>query len=343
MKQVWVEIVKTYTVQAVNGPTYKAGTVHLLPEQSAEHLRRKGVARIKNHGDLDEMLARVEAQGKACCDETETREVSTNVDLHSLFNEYRNKEGLNKKAPEVNASPEPVNEKAPETNSDLGEGMPMVSCIMPTWNRRRFIRAALDCWNKQTYENRELIILDDGQEEISDLLPDDKRIRYLKLDEKVTTGKKRNLCCEMAKGPLICHFDDDDYSEPDRIFDQVKRIQASGLHITGYSTILFWDTLTGQVKRYSGGQPGYIVGTSFMYTKTLWQQIRFKDEQQFTDNEFLKQIGLERVAYSHDATKMVARIHDQHHTSPKEGFAETVERELVPQLFWDNEIIRVQG
>jgi hypothetical protein len=79
-----------------------------------------------------------------------------------------------------------------------------------------------------------------------------------------------------------------------------------------------------------------------MYSKALWQQTRFKDEQQFTDNEFLKAIGLQHVAASHESGKMVARIHDQH-TSPKDGYAEIVDREKIPTLFWDNELVRVAG
>lgn len=340
MKTVWVEIIKTYTVQAVNGPTYIAGTVHQLPESSAMHLCRKGVARIKNHGALADLLAQAETAGKQTCDESEVKEITTDVDLAKLFDEYRTRAGVG-----AQAAPEPEPQTpAPEPEPMKRNGsQPLVSCIMPTYNRRAFMRAAIACWELQNYKNKELIIVDDGQQDISDLVPKGRRVRYVKLDEKLTTGQKRNVCCELAKGQLICHFDDDDYSTPDRISDQVRRLTETGKHITGYSMLLFWDTLTGTVKRFSAGQPGYIVGTSFMYTKSLWQQIKFEDKQQFTDNEFLQKIGLNNVAASYECTKMVARIHDAGHTSPKEGIAETVPRETIPPLFWDNELLRVAG
>jgi glycosyltransferase involved in cell wall biosynthesis len=112
---------------------------------------------------------------------------------------------------------------------------------MPTWNRRQFIRAAIQSFLDQTYEPRELVIVDDGDDRIEDLIPDDPRIRYLGLDgtHKLSTGYKRNVCCEAAKGEIICHFDDDDASMPTRIADQVERLQKTGKPITGYSSLFF--------------------------------------------------------------------------------------------------------
>jgi glycosyltransferase involved in cell wall biosynthesis len=56
---------------------------------------------------------------------------------------------------------------------------PLVSCLMPTADRREFIPCAIRCFKNQDYENLELIILDDGEQEIRDLIPSDPRIRYI--------------------------------------------------------------------------------------------------------------------------------------------------------------------
>src|ERR1700730_5261279 len=88
---------------------------------------------------------------------------------------------------------------------------PLVSCIMPTYNRRPIIPHAIDYFLRQTYAHRELIILDDGTDAIEDLVPSDRRIRYERLPKKITFGAKLNLGCELAKGELIAHFDDDDW------------------------------------------------------------------------------------------------------------------------------------
>ena len=88
--------------------------------------------------------------------------------------------------------------------------LPFVSCVMPTKNRRAFVPAAIDCWLKQTYVNSELVIVDEGEDPVEDLIPDDKRIRYVfQKVRRNTTGKKRNFCNELARGEIIGHFDDD--------------------------------------------------------------------------------------------------------------------------------------
>jgi glycosyltransferase involved in cell wall biosynthesis len=214
----------------------------------------------------------------------------------------------------------------------------LVSCVMPTFNRGKFIRAAVDCFLKQDYPEKELIILDDSTEpdtlELSSAWP----VSHVFVDRK-TTGMKRNLCCELAKGDIICHFDTDDWSAPDRISDQVNRLKQSGKPITGYSTMLFWDTLTGQAKRYVAHSSGYVLGTSFCYLREFWKKRPFKDEQKSTDNGFIDR-RLQQVAASQDSRFMVARIH-ANHTSGKAGIREIVPRETIPAGFWENEQMRL--
>ena len=54
----------------------------------------------------------------------------------------------------------------------LYDTAPMVSCIMPTYNRREFIPNAIRYFLRQDYDNKELIIIDDGTDNIADLVPD---------------------------------------------------------------------------------------------------------------------------------------------------------------------------
>jgi glycosyltransferase involved in cell wall biosynthesis len=49
---------------------------------------------------------------------------------------------------------------------------------MPTANRRRFVPEAIRLFLAQDYEEKELVVLDDGEDAIADLIPDDPRIRY---------------------------------------------------------------------------------------------------------------------------------------------------------------------
>lgn len=207
---------------------------------------------------------------------------------------------------------------------------------MPTWNRRSFIQAALDCWLKQTYENRELIILDDGDIGQCYIGLQHPRIRYEFLQKRPVFGTKRNLINCLAGGDIICHWDDDDWSAPDRIEDQVQRLQETKLPITGYGTLLFWDLITRQAKRYVSSVPGYVCGTTLCYLKSYWRQHPFPDQHKASDNGFVYP-ALKKIAASHDAGHMVARIHDCHHLSRKSGIKEIVSSELIPTGFWENE------
>ena len=55
----------------------------------------------------------------------------------------------------------------------------LISCIMPTYNRREFVSQAIYYFLHQDYPNKELIIVDDGTDEVGDLIPGDERIRYI--------------------------------------------------------------------------------------------------------------------------------------------------------------------
>src|SRR2546421_11736388 len=92
----------------------------------------------------------------------------------------------------------------------------LISCIMPTYNRREFIPQALKYFERQDYPYKELIIVDDGTDTIIDLLPTHLQITYIMLSERCTLGMKCNIACSLAKGEVICHFDDDDYFAPHR-------------------------------------------------------------------------------------------------------------------------------
>ena len=348
MTEVWVEFIETYTVKAEGGPTYRAGTVHRMTRAAAQHFHNRGVVRL-----LAEDGREAEQPKMPAAQVPPDKVYAKDVNLHQAFEDYRKREGVistgtrpaveKPPAQEEKAQAVEDEEEAPALQAKGKSKQPLISCIMPTWNRRAYIKAAVACWAAQTYKNKELIIVDDGTEAVQDLLPKGRRIRYIKLQgEKLTKGMKRNVCCQHAKGDIIAHFDDDDWSAPERLQDQYQRLVQSGKPITGYSALLFWDTTRGLVKRYITSTPGYVVGTSLMYLKAHWEKHPYPDKQEATDNDFVYE-SLKRIAASYDQNFIVARIHEDHHTSSKEGIAEILPRTAIPKLFWDNELMRING
>ena len=84
--------------------------------------------------------------------------------------------------------------------STTGGALPLVSCIMPTHGRRRFVPLAVRYYLRQDYPHLELIVVDDGPDPIADVIPDDPRIRYVRLDRRLSVGAKRNRAIAEARG-----------------------------------------------------------------------------------------------------------------------------------------------
>lgn len=208
------------------------------------------------------------------------------------------------------------------------------SCILPTWNRRRFLPMAIRCFLKQTYRDRELLILDDGDDRVSDLVPaNDPRIGYMYLPGRRTVGEKRNLLCDAADGDVICHWDDDDWSAPDRLEDQVERLRESGQPITGYHSLLFYDLVRSQALQYEGPCPAYALGTSLCYRKSFWHEHRFPEKNVGEDNDFVYP-NLKLIASADAGGRLVALIHPGN-TAEKGGITAVVPRETIPRKFFD--------
>ena len=108
--------------------------------------------------------------------------------------------------------------------------LPRISCLMVTKNRSSLAQRAIRCFQQQTYQNRELLIVDDGEDdtlkEWTKELHDD-RIVYVRLPaENQTLGELRNIAVERASGTYVTQWDDDDLSDPERLHIQLAVIHS---------------------------------------------------------------------------------------------------------------------
>ena len=121
-------------------------------------------------------------------------------------------------------------------------GQPLLSCIMPTADRRAFVPQAIRYFLRQDYENRELVVLDDGADPVDDLATGDARIRYVRLDTKQTLGAKYNLAGEFARGEILVHWDDDDWMADWRLSYQAENLLSHPRDtLSGLARLFFWD------------------------------------------------------------------------------------------------------
>jgi glycosyltransferase involved in cell wall biosynthesis len=196
----------------------------------------------------------------------------------------------------------------------------LVSCILPTKNRAAFIPQAIRCYQSQTYPHKELVIIDNGNDGTEALIPpDDPSIRYGRVAGKRTTGDMRNLCARYAKGEIICHFDSDDWSAPERVTDQVTRLGEFGV-LTGYHDMLFYDVRDGRLYHWHMRSPNWFaLGTSLCYRRDWWRGHPFVSLQIGEDIRFFRQAAREAKRFVSSVSgghMMVARVHD-YQTSKK--------------------------
>ncbi len=144
----------------------------------------------------------------------------------------------------------PPGDPSPRSHSSSGL-LPLVSCIMPTRNRRAFVELALQGFHRQNYPNAELVIVDDGDDDLADLAANRPRVRYVKLPHEATIGRKRQIACEAARGELIAHWDDDDWYAPGRLSHQVAPIVEGKADLTGLENAFSLDLPTGRCWRVS--------------------------------------------------------------------------------------------
>lgn len=92
---------------------------------------------------------------------------------------------------------------------------PKISIQMCTYNRAYFIDKAINSVLSQTFQDWELLILDDkstdNTEEIISKYLDDPRIRYIKNEENLGITKNRNKALTLSQGEYIAVLDSDDY------------------------------------------------------------------------------------------------------------------------------------
>jgi glycosyltransferase involved in cell wall biosynthesis len=160
------------------------------------------------------------------------------------------------------------------TSTTPGSTAPLVSCIMPTFNRRPFVPLALESFRRQDYPAKELIVVDDGADPVRDLVEGAAGVRYLRLPARASIGEKRNLACAAAQGAIIAHWDDDDWYAPNRLRHQIAPLLSEQADLTGLENsyllelpeVRFWLTRAGLHARMFTGD---VHGGTLVYWKRL--------------------------------------------------------------------------
>jgi glycosyltransferase involved in cell wall biosynthesis len=112
---------------------------------------------------------------------------------------------------------------------------PFVSCLLVTRDRLALAKRAMRSFAEQTHSRRELVVVTDGEprfrralERAAAALGVDG-VRFVFPDEDGwALGALRNLSLDEARGDVVCQWDDDDYSHPERLERQLAELRRSG-------------------------------------------------------------------------------------------------------------------
>jgi glycosyltransferase involved in cell wall biosynthesis/uncharacterized coiled-coil protein SlyX len=118
----------------------------------------------------------------------------------------------------------------PTATAPVGDSSPLVSIVLPVWNRRSLVGAAIDSVLSQTYGNWELLVVDDGSTDGSrDVVAGtlrDPRVRLL-TQERAGVSRARNLALQHARGEIVAYLDSDNEWFPGYLAEIVSTFAAN--------------------------------------------------------------------------------------------------------------------
>lgn len=117
----------------------------------------------------------------------------------------------------------------------------LISVIIPTYKRSTFLARAIDSVLEQTYNNIEIIVVDDNEpgsdyktqtENIMRKYSDMRNVRYIHTTGKTGGGSARNYAIKECKGDYVAFLDDDDKFLSDKLEKQLDFMIANDLDMS---------------------------------------------------------------------------------------------------------------
>lgn len=193
-------------------------------------------------------------------------------------------------------------------HSTINNTQPKVSIIVPTYNRGNFIQEMIESVISQTYDNWELIIVDDGStDNTAEIITPyiSKKIHYYSLEH---TGRSfaRNFGISKSTGEFIAYLDSDDVFLPTKIEKQVKwliehsddaMVYTSALQINDfgeYFPALYLAECSGDIyKKVAMFLPVTITLPSVLIRKEVQDKIGDFDEEldRFEDTDMWRRVS----------------------------------------------------
>jgi glycosyltransferase involved in cell wall biosynthesis len=191
-----------------------------------------------------------------------------------------------------------------------------VSVITPTYGRSYLLPHAYNIFKSQNIENIEWVVVDDSEHECAFMVElSDPRVRYIRVPERMSTGAKRNMAVDAARGRIIAQFDDDDYYAPNYLRTMIDCMSAGSAEFVKLTSFFlyskihkaygYWESMKKDGLHYvwSANPSVEIVkfsvnadtedmhlgyGFSYVFKKEVWEATGFQDIFFNQDTPFIK-------------------------------------------------------
>jgi hypothetical protein len=121
---------------------------------------------------------------------------------------------------------------------------PLVSCLMMTRGNIELMRYSLACYQRQTYANRELVVVAEPEagEKVRAFiaLHENLNVTVFVAPPGLTLGDHRNLAAARARGAILVTWDDDDLSDPRRLDIAIRVLRQTGAAAAFLARLLVW-------------------------------------------------------------------------------------------------------
>lgn len=146
---------------------------------------------------------------------------------------------------------------------------PLVSVIIPTYNRRKRLPSALRTLFAQQYQNLEVIVVNDGGDDVRDIVDAFPRARYITYETNGGVEHAINTGYKSATGAYITHISDDDAFYPDHIARLIDACERNGCAIAHGNTLMRF-LIEGDGEPRLEGFAGDIFCFPLEKTEALW-------------------------------------------------------------------------
>lgn len=171
---------------------------------------------------------------------------------------------------------------------------PLVSIILPTYNRSEYLVRAIKSVLDQNYNNFELIIINDGStDKTSEIISQyqDSRIKIIENKENLGFVRSLNKAINYAQGKYIARIDDDDFwSDSQKLEKQIKFLENNPEYVLVSSGMIKIDKNGKEIKKYLFPEKDeeirekmlltdYFVHPGVVFKKQTWEKAGGYNEQ----------------------------------------------------------------